>query len=112
MFEKVGIPVLGVVENMSMHVCSNCGHAERIFGEGGGEHMVQEYGVELLGSLPLAMSIRAQTDAGMPPVAAETDSDISNIYKDIARKLAARIAQRAKDLTHKLPSVTVVHDKS
>lgn len=91
MFRKVHIPVLGVVENMSTHICSQCGHAEPIFGENGGARLAQDYGVELLGQLPLRLDIRQQTDAGMPPVAADPESAVSHIYRTIARKLAAAL---------------------
>lgn len=97
MFEKVGIPILGIVENMSLHTCSQCGHTEPIFGTGGGEKMCRDYNVELLGSLPLDISIREHTDAGKPSVAAEPDSAISNTYRLIARRVAARISRLAKD---------------
>lgn len=110
MFEKVGIPVLGIVENMSIHICSNCGHAEPIFGEGGGEKMARKYGVELLGSLPLDISIRKNADGGYPTVIAEPDSKPAQIYKDVARKMAARLALRAKDYSARFPTITVVND--
>ncbi|MCC7136099.1 MAG: iron-sulfur cluster carrier protein ApbC [Nitrosomonas sp.] len=97
MFEKVGIPILGIVENMSLHTCSQCGHAEPIFGTGGGEKMCRDYNVELLGSLPLDIRIREHTDSGKPSVVAEPDSQISEIYRLIARRVAARISQLAKD---------------
>ncbi|MDT8363654.1 MAG: iron-sulfur cluster carrier protein ApbC [Nitrosomonas sp.] len=97
MFEKVGIPILGIVENMSLHTCSQCGHTEPIFGTGGGEKMCRDYNVELLGSLPLDISIREHTDAGKPSVAAEPDSAISNTYRLIARRVAARISRLARD---------------
>ncbi|QJD57805.1 iron-sulfur cluster carrier protein ApbC [Pseudomonas sp. gcc21] len=95
MFRKVNIPVLGVVENMAVHVCSNCGHAEHLFGEGGGERLADEYEVDLLASMPLSMMIREQADGGKPTVIAEPDSQISMLYQDIARHVGARIAQRA-----------------
>ncbi|MES2106896.1 MAG: iron-sulfur cluster carrier protein ApbC [Pseudomonadota bacterium] len=107
MFEKVGIPILGIVENMSIHVCTNCGHAEHIFGEGGGQKMCEEYGVEFLGGLPLTMSIREQADSGRPTVVAEPDGKIAEIYKGIARKLAIKVAEKAKDMTSKFPTITV-----
>jgi ATP-binding protein involved in chromosome partitioning len=107
MFEKVGIPILGVVENMSVHICSNCGHAEHIFGEGGGEKMCAEYGVEFLGGLPLTLSIREQTDTGRPSVIAEPDGAVAQMYKAIARKLAAKIAERSRDMSSKFPSIVV-----
>ncbi len=110
MFEKVGIPILGIVENMSVHICSNCGHAEPIFGTGGGEKMCREYGVEFLGALPLTMSIREQTDAGKPTVVAEPDGPVADIYKAIARKIAVKIAEKAKDMSSKFPSIVIKND--
>jgi ATP-binding protein involved in chromosome partitioning len=107
MFEKVGIPILGIVENMAVHVCSNCGHAEHIFGAEGGAKMAQQYGVEHLGSLPLDIRIREQADAGRPTVVAEPDSAITATYKDIARKVAVRIAEKAKDMSLKMPTIKV-----
>jgi ATP-binding protein involved in chromosome partitioning len=110
MFEKVGIPILGVVENMSMHICSNCGHAEAIFGEGGGAKMCADFGVDFLGALPLALEIREQTDSGKPTVVADPDGKIAQIYKQIARKLAVRVAEKAKDLSSKFPTIVVKND--
>ncbi|MGV3742689.1 MAG: iron-sulfur cluster carrier protein ApbC [Burkholderiaceae bacterium] len=110
MFEKVGIPILGIVENMSVHICSNCGHAEPIFGTGGGEKMCREYGVDFLGALPLTMSIREQTDAGKPTVVAEPDGPVADIYKAIARKIAVKIAEKAKDMSSKFPSIVIKND--
>jgi ATP-binding protein involved in chromosome partitioning len=110
MFEKVGIPILGVVENMSTHVCSNCGHAEAIFGHGGGEKMCADFGVEFLGALPLTMAIREQTDSGRPTVVAEPDGPVAAIYKQIARKVAVKIAEKAKDMTSKFPSIVIKND--
>lgn len=107
MFEKVGIPILGIVENMSTHICSNCGHAESIFGEGGGQKMCAEYGVDFLGGLPLTMAIREQADSGKPTVVADPDGKIALIYKEIARKLAIKVAEKAKDMTSKFPTITV-----
>ncbi len=107
MFEKVGIPILGIVENMSLHICSNCGHEERIFGTGGGEKMCQDYEVEFLGSLPLDMRIRVETDSGKPTVVAEPDSRISMIYRDIARKVAIRVAEQAQDFSARFPSIVI-----
>ena len=107
MFEKVGIPILGIVENMAVHVCSNCGHAEHIFGAEGGAKMAEQYGVEHLGSLPLDIRIREQADAGRPTVVAEPDSAITATYKDIARKVAVRIAEKAKDMSLKMPTIKV-----
>jgi ATP-binding protein involved in chromosome partitioning len=91
MFRKVSVPVLGIVENMAMHVCSNCGHEEHVFGAGGGEKMAAEYGVPLLGSLPLDLAIRAQTDSGRPSVVAEPDGRIAKAYHEIARRAAGRL---------------------
>jgi ATP-binding protein involved in chromosome partitioning len=110
MFEKVDIPILGVVENMSVHVCSNCGHAEPIFGTGGGEKMCAEYGVEFLGALPLTMSIREQADSGKPTVVADPDGSVAKIYRDIARKIAVKVAEKAKDMTSRFPSIVVKND--
>ncbi|WP_395005112.1 iron-sulfur cluster carrier protein ApbC [Undibacterium sp.] len=107
MFEKVGIPILGIVENMSTHVCSNCGHTEAIFGAGGGEKMCAEYGVEFLGGLPLTMAIREQADSGKPTVVADPDGQIAAVYKDIARKVAIKVADKAKDMSSKFPTITV-----
>ena len=107
MFQKVGIPILGVIENMSLHICSQCGHAEPIFGEGGGERMGREYGVDFLGALPLQLSIREQTDAGTPPVVAEPEGAVAQLYREIARKLALKVAQKAKDMSGKFPTITV-----
>jgi ATP-binding protein involved in chromosome partitioning len=110
MFEKVGIPILGVVENMSTHICSNCGHVEAIFGEGGGEKMCADFHVEFLGKLPLQLSIREQTDSGTPTVVAEPDGPVAAIYKDIARKVAVKVAEQAKDMTAKFPTIVVKND--
>jgi ATP-binding protein involved in chromosome partitioning len=110
MFEKVGIPILGIVENMSTHICSNCGHAEAIFGAGGGEKMCGEYGVEFLGALPLTMSIREQTDSGTPTVVADPDGPVALIYKEIARKIAVKVAEKAKDMSSKFPSIVIKND--
>jgi ATP-binding protein involved in chromosome partitioning len=107
MFEKVGIPILGIVENMAVHVCSNCGHAEHIFGAEGGVKMAAEYGVDYLGSLPLDIRIREQADAGRPTVVADPTGAITATYKDIARKVAVRIAEKAKDMTLKMPTIKV-----
>ncbi|MBI1835080.1 MAG: iron-sulfur cluster carrier protein ApbC [Burkholderiales bacterium] len=107
MFEKVGIPILGIVENMSTHVCSNCGHHEAIFGAGGGEKMCAEYGVDFLGGLPLTMAIREQADSGKPTVVADPDGEVARIYKTIARKVAIKVAEKAKDMSSKFPTITV-----
>jgi ATP-binding protein involved in chromosome partitioning len=110
MFEKVGIPILGIVENMSVHVCSNCGHAEHIFGSGGGEKMCAEYGVEFLGGLPLTMAIREQADSGKPTVVADPDGAVATIYKTIARKIAVKVAEKAKDMSGKFPNIVIKND--
>jgi ATP-binding protein involved in chromosome partitioning len=110
MFEKVGVPVLGVVENMSVHICSNCGHAEPVFGRGGAEKMVRDYGIELLGALPLDIRIREQADAGRPTVAADPEGPLSGIYHAIALKTAARLSLRPKDYSGILPKVVVQTD--
>ena len=107
MFEKVNIPILGIVENMSIHICSKCGHEEHIFGTGGGERMGKDYDVEFLGSLPLEMSIREMTDSGKPTVVGAPDSRTAEIYRGIARRVAVKIAEKAKDMTSKFPTIVV-----
>jgi ATP-binding protein involved in chromosome partitioning len=107
MFEKVGIPILGVVENMSLHICSHCGHEERIFGEGGGERMGKDYSVELLGALPLDIRIREQADSGKPTVVAEPDSRAAEIYREIARRVAVKIAEKQQDHSAVFPKIVV-----
>ena len=110
MFEKVGIPILGVVENMSTHICTNCGHTEAIFGHGGGEKMCKDFGVDFLGALPLTMAIREQTDSGRPTVVADPTGPVAAIYRDIARKVAVKIAEKAKDMTSKFPTIVIKND--
>jgi ATP-binding protein involved in chromosome partitioning len=107
MFEKVGVPILGLVENMSVHICSNCGHEEHIFGEGGAAAMSRDYKVDVLGSLPLDIKIREQADSGRPTVIAEPDSRPARMYKEIARKVAARIADLAKDHSAAFPKIVI-----
>jgi ATP-binding protein involved in chromosome partitioning len=107
MFEKVGIPILGVVENMSTHICSNCGFEEHIFGQGGAEKMSRDYGTELLGSLPLDINIREQADSGKPTVVADPDGRAAEIYRAIARRIAVKIAESARDMTSKFPNIVV-----
>ncbi len=107
MFEKVGVPVLGVVENMSTHVCSQCGHEEHIFGSGGGRRMAQQYGVDLLGELPLDIRIREQADGGRPTVVAEPDSALGRAYIDLARRTSARLARMALTPGGAFPTITV-----
>jgi ATP-binding protein involved in chromosome partitioning len=107
MFQKVEVPVLGIVENMSTHICSKCGHEEHIFGAGGGESMAKQYNVDLLGSLPLDIRIREETDGGKPTVVAEPESRISHIYREIARKTAAKLSLHAKDYAAKFPNIVI-----
>jgi ATP-binding protein involved in chromosome partitioning len=107
MFEKVGVPILGVVENMAVHVCSNCGHVEHIFGAEGGKKMAAEYGVDYLGALPLSLSIREQADSGHPTVVSDPDGEIAGIYKAVARQVAIKIAAKAKDFSSKFPTITI-----
>ena len=110
MFRKVEVPVLGVVENMSLHICSECGHEEPIFGTGGGENLARENDVELLGQLPLDRRIREETDSGAPTVITEPDSRIAQIYCDIARRTAAKLAMQAKDYSAKFPHIVIQND--
>ena len=110
MFEKVGVPILGIVENMAVHVCTNCGHVEHIFGAEGGKKMAAEYRMDYLGALPLAMGIRLQADSGTPTVVAEPDGEIAAIYKDVARRVAVSIAEKSKDFSSKFPTIMVSKD--
>ena len=107
MFEKVEVPVLGIVENMSIHICSQCGHEEPIFGEGGGQRMAEEYGVDFLGALPLDINIRVNADSGHPSVADDPDSKASHIYRDIARRTAAKLSLKQKDYSAKFPNIVI-----
>jgi ATP-binding protein involved in chromosome partitioning len=107
MFEKVNVPILGIVENMSIHVCSNCGHEEHIFGEGGAQRMSGDYGVDLLGQLPLDIRIREQADSGRPTLVSDPDSAASRIYKEVARKAAAKIAMKKRDYGGAFPKIVV-----
>jgi ATP-binding protein involved in chromosome partitioning len=109
MFEKVGVPIVGIVENMAVHICSNCGHVEHIFGQGGGEAMCRDYNVPFLGSLPLDIKIREQADSGRPTVVADPDGKIAEIYRAIARKIAVFVAQQAADHTAKFPTISIVN---
>ncbi|PSS57129.1 iron-sulfur cluster carrier protein ApbC [Pseudomonas sp. BBP2017] len=109
MFRKVNIPVLGVVENMAVHICSNCGHAEHLFGEGGGEKLASQYGVELLASLPLSMLIREQADSGKPTTIAEPESQIAMIYQELARQVGARIVLQ-EAVAPAMPNITISED--
>jgi ATP-binding protein involved in chromosome partitioning len=108
MFRKVDIPILGVVENMAVHVCSNCGHREHIFGADGGQRIAREYGVKLLGSLPLALSIREQTDSGRPTVVAEPESPVTAIFLEIARAIHA--ALQSGDADREFPAISIADD--
>lgn len=107
MFEKVNVKTLGIVENMSTHVCSNCGHEEAIFGDGGGQQLADQYGVGLLGQLPLNMSIRELADSGAPTVVSEPDSDIAAKYFDMARSTAARLTQQRKEQKDSVPNIKI-----
>ncbi|MCC6709838.1 MAG: iron-sulfur cluster carrier protein ApbC [Gammaproteobacteria bacterium] len=107
MFEKVNVPVLGIVENMSVHICSNCGHAEHIFGSGGGQSMATQYGVDLIGSLPLDITIREAVDNGRPTVAIAPESQVAGMYREIARRVAAKLALRARDFSAKFPKIVI-----
>ena len=107
MFEKVGVPILGIVENMAVHVCENCGHVEHIFGEEGGKRLAEDYQMDYLGALPLNMSIRVQADSGRPSVVSDPDGEIAGLYKKVARQVAVKIGQRSKDFSSKFPTITV-----
>ncbi|HEX4928529.1 MAG TPA: iron-sulfur cluster carrier protein ApbC [Burkholderiales bacterium] len=107
MFEKVGVPILGVVENMSFHVCPKCGHESHIFGAGGAEKMARDYGTELLGQLPLDEAIRTQADSGKPTVVSDPDGPLAEIYRRIARRCAVKIAESQRDMTAKFPNIVV-----
>ncbi len=107
MFEKVGVPILGIVENMAVHICSNCGHSEHIFGADGGKKMAADYKMDYLGALPLDMQIRLQADNGRPTVVADPDGEVAGIYKAIARKMAITVAAKAKDFSAKFPTITI-----
>ena len=107
MFEKVGVPILGIVENMAVHVCTQCGHVEHIFGADGGKRLATANGMTYLGALPLNMQIRVQADSGKPTVVADPDSDVAAIYRAVARQVAVAIAAKNKDFSAKFPSITV-----
>jgi ATP-binding protein involved in chromosome partitioning len=107
MFEKVGIPILGVVENMSYHVCPNCGHQSHIFGTGGAGRMSREYGTELLGQLPLDEAIRTQADSGKPTVVSDPDGPLAETYRRIGRRCAVKIAELQRDMSSKFPNIVV-----
>jgi len=110
MFEKVNVPVMGVIENMSTHICSECGHEEHIFGTGGGEKMAKQYNIDLLGSLPLDIKIRRDVDEGNATVVCDPDGEIARSYRDIAVKVAARLAQQGKDYSSAFPNIVVKND--
>ena len=107
MFDKVGIPILGLVENMSIHICPKCGHEEAIFGHGSGQRMCQDYEAEFLGALPLELAIREMADAGKPTVVGAPESRAAEIYRAIARRIAVKVAERAKDMSSKFPNIVV-----
>jgi ATP-binding protein involved in chromosome partitioning len=109
MFRKVNIPVLGVVENMAVHICSNCGHAEHLFGEGGGEKLAAQFGVELLASMPLSIAIRTQADSGRPTVIADPESQLAMLYQEIARHVGARIVLNERSNVG-LPNISISDD--
>ena len=110
MFEKVGVPILGIVENMAVHVCSQCGHIEHIFGADGGKKMAAEYGMSYLGALPLDIQIRVQADSGRPTVVADPDGEVAGLYKAVARQVAVTIAAKNKDFSSKFPSIKISKD--
>jgi ATP-binding protein involved in chromosome partitioning len=107
MFEKVSVPILGLIENMAVYCCPNCGHTEHIFGADGGKRMAAEYKMDYLGALPLTRAIREQADSGQPTVIAEPDSEVAATYRAIARQVAVKIAEQAKDFSSKFPTITV-----
>ncbi len=110
MFEKVGVPILGVVENMAVHVCTNCGHVEHIFGEGGGKRYAAAKAIDYLGALPLNLQIRLQADNGKPTVVSDPDGEVAGIYKAVARQVAVKVAAKAKDFSSKFPSIKISKD--
>ncbi|HLF10942.1 MAG TPA: P-loop NTPase, partial [Gammaproteobacteria bacterium] len=110
MFQKVNVPVLGIVENMSIHICSNCGHEEPVFGEHGGRDLAREYGLPLLGSLPLDKRIREETDQGKPTVAADPNSPLAHRFREAALRAAGELAARSKDYSRLFPNITVEED--
>jgi ATP-binding protein involved in chromosome partitioning len=110
MFEKVGVPILGLVENMAVHVCSHCGHAEHIFGEGGGRRLAEAGGMDYLGALPLDISIRLQADSGAPTVAADPEGANAAIYREVAHRVAVTLALRGRDFSGRFPTITVSQD--
>ena len=107
MFEKVGVPILGIVENMSVYCCPNCGHSAPIFGAEGGQKMAAKHGVSLLAQMPLSLQIREQADSGTPTVAADPDGELAGLYKAMARQVAVAVANQAKDYSSKFPPITI-----
>jgi len=107
MFRKVSIPVLGIIENMSTHICTNCGHEEPLFGSGGGARMAADYGVDLLGQLPLELGIREQADSGCPSVVAEPDGGPARAYRETALRMAGKLATQGRDYSSKFPNIVV-----
>jgi ATP-binding protein involved in chromosome partitioning len=107
MFEKVGVPILGLIENMAVHVCEQCGHVEHIFGQDGGKQLAAQYPMDYLGALPLNLSIRLHADSGKPSVVSQPESEIAALYKAAARQVAIKIARQAKDFSAKFPSITI-----
>ena len=107
MFEKVEIPILGVIENMSTHICTSCGHEEHIFGEGGGQRMADDYDIDFLGDIPLDGKIRENMDNGKPTVVADPDGAVATTYRSIARKAAAKLANRKKDYSAAFPNIVI-----
>jgi ATP-binding protein involved in chromosome partitioning len=103
----VGVPIVGIVENMSTHICSKCGHEEHIFGAGGGEQMCKDYNVDLLGSLPLDIRIREQADSGQPSVVSEPDGQIATTYRQIARRVAVKLSEMSLDHSSKFPHIVI-----
>ena len=110
MFRKVDVPILGIIENMAVHICSECGHAEHIFGAEGGQRIATDYGVSLLASLPLAMSIREQTDSGNPTVVAEPDSPVAVLYRQAAEQVQATLGEAAQGGVQPFPEITISDD--
>jgi ATP-binding protein involved in chromosome partitioning len=107
MFEKVNVPVLGIVENMSLHVCSRCGHAEHVFGSGGGAKMATQYGVQLLGELPLDIRVREEADGGRPTVVAAPGTPRAAAYLQMARRTAGELARRSRDRAGMFPKIVI-----
>ena len=110
MFQKVGVPILGIVENMAVYCCPNCGHVAHIFGADGAKKMAAQFGVDVLGALPLTLAIREQADSGCPTVAADPDGEIAALYKGVARTVAVKVAAKAKDFSAKFPTISVSKD--